>query len=213
MADVNASNNGGGDPDPIAPLSDAGRELALEELKFHHERQGAASDVVTTIIQNIFFLIGAGAIAATQVPEAVVVVPIVWAAWLLHSLQRARDSLKHQVYARALEARLNASLPLAERNLLLWNRVLTAGKPPLITTANFVYWLAVNLLAWVIAAVVLFREGWASLAFALIGLGVAVYAASLHAILTNGSFERELLKEISREWSSTKYDAGRDRFQ
>lgn len=182
---------------PPEPLSEAAREIALEALKFHHDRQAAGSDSVTTIGQNIFILIGAGLIAATQVREALVFIPLFWSAWMLHSLQRSRDSIKHQVYARALEDLINSSL---ERRVHLWNRALTteALTPP-ITVANYAYWLILNLSSWVIGVVVLFKGGRPWLAAGLIILGLAVYAVTAFTLATNKRFEQECQSTIEND--------------
>ncbi len=59
-------------------MSDSAREVALAELKFHNERLAAGSEVVTTIGQYIFLLAGAGVLAATQIHEAILVIPLFW---------------------------------------------------------------------------------------------------------------------------------------
>jgi hypothetical protein len=162
-------------------------DAALAELKFHHDRLASGSDAVTTIGHNIFFLVAAGVLAATQIREAIVLVPLFWSAWMLHSLQRSRDSIKHQVYARSLETYINEKLGTP---VLLWNRVLTTGRlSPLITVANFAYWGILNLTAWVAGVVVLAQRGHGWWAVGLATLGATVYAVAVQVVVTNATFE------------------------
>ncbi|WP_156036008.1 hypothetical protein [Blastococcus sp. URHD0036] len=179
----------------LPQLTVEARDLAIEELKFHHDRQAAGSDVVTTIGQNIFILVGAGLVAATQVQEALVFVPLFWSAWLLHSLQRARDTIKHQVYARTLESLLNEAV---KTPILVWSRTLTSGRlsSTPASMANFAYWGLLNLASWIIGIVVLFDHKHTLLAYLLIAACVSVYGIAGYTFLTNSNFEEECQRAI-----------------
>jgi hypothetical protein len=194
----------GDDKDDVSPepviFDEGALKLAQEHLKFHHDRIAAGSDVVTTIGQYIFILFGAGAIAATQIPPVFVVVPLFWSAWLLHSMQRTRDSIKHEVFARQLEISINHSL---QQPVLLWNVALTGGsskvKTPVVSVLNYGYWITLNLSSWVIAVVLLFRTEYRVWAYPVIGLGIVVYAGVIEWLCTNGRFKKSCEKAVREQ--------------
>lgn len=165
------------------------REVALAELKYHRERLASGSEAVASIGNYVFFLVGAGLLAATQLPAAIVVIPLFWSAWLLLALQRAWDSMKHEEHARWLEDRINETLDGAP--VVLWNTVSahrSVGRP-LVTLFNFSYWVLLNMVAWVVSVFILVHEHYVVAAWGAAATCVLVYVACLIVI---GQRERAL---------------------
>lgn len=163
-------------------------DAALEELKFHHDRIASGSDSVTQIAQYNFVLFGAALIAASKVPEVFGIIPLFWGAWLLHTIQRVHDSIKHEVYARFLEERINLALG---ENLLLWNVALTSKKSSSVGFSNYFYWMALDVASWITTIVILVRQEHllATLGFCLAWL--TIYGFAIRGFLSINAYPAE----------------------
>jgi hypothetical protein len=185
------------------------REVAVQQLRFHQERIAEGSDVVSTIMQNIFWAFGVGVLAATQVREAIAIIPVFWSAWMLHALQRSRDTKKHEIYARELEHKLSADLG----QQLLWNSKLTSdglGKKPKVEELNTGYWVILNAASWLATAGYFITEKEMLMGYSLAVGFLVMYGAVGLYLVKNRDFEKactKLVKEqINLKWNGTKWE-------
>lgn len=114
---------------------------------------GGMMNAVTSIA------VGAGVIAATQVPESFVAVPLFWTAWLLHAQILDLEALKDGEHARWLEAlarnAFGVEIFVSESRL---TRRAARGRP-LVFYASFLYTALLNAGSWIAAVVILVHQG------------------------------------------------------
>lgn len=172
------------------------QEVLLAELRYHRERLAEGAEAVTVIGQHIFVLVGVGAVASTQSARAIVIIPLFWTTWLLHGLQRAWDGMKHEIFAVDLERRLAALHP--DEGLTLWNSAAAHKEyaTPLVATANFAYWVLLNLTAWCVAVVVLLRASHPYDAVALTVVGVGTYVVCWRIVAEREQAVAELRQKL-----------------
>lgn len=134
---------------------------------------GSAMTAVTSIA------VGAGAIAATQAPEAFIAVPVFWTAWLLHAQILDLEALKDGEHAKWLEElgreAFGVEIFVSESNL---TRREQRRRPP-VFYASFLYTVLLNVGSWIAAILILVhqdRTGWAYLSGAVATLVVGVVA-------------------------------------
>jgi hypothetical protein len=150
------------------------------------------------IMQNIFWAFGVGVLAATQVREAIAIIPVFWSAWMLHALQRSRDTKKHELYAQALEEKLAYLGP----NFLLWNRILTSdhlGRKPRVEQLNTGYWVLLNATSWLAPGGYFVIKRELLLGYGLIAGFVAMYGAVVTYLIRNSDFEDKCRTKVRGE--------------
>ena len=166
---------------------DAEREALITELQRVYQRLEGGSTSTTTVISFIFVIFAGGIVAAKQIPEAFVVIPIFWSAWVLYILTADRDSVKYGQYARYLERRLRVYF---NQPIFVWesrvNRSAT-GRPYLVAF-TYAYWCLPGVIAWIITVVVFIRlhEPWYALAAG--AVGSAVWVTALFAVKSRSTF-------------------------
>lgn len=149
-----------------------------DELSRVYERLRSPS--TTSVGQYTAIVLASGLLAAARYPEAFVVVPVFWTAWMLHALVLDLDSVKLAVYARWLERQANRELG---RQVFVWESDLAdRGRVnrPIAYPASVCWWALMNIAAWTIAIVIFLKAERTLLAAVLIAAafgahGVAVW--------------------------------------
>lgn len=158
-----------------------------------------------SIIQLILVLLGVGLFAANEVRELFVVVPLFWSVWMFYGLTVDRDTLKYEVYASHLEERANALLQemaadeSAQSTVFRYRTTLTSlslSEP--IYLASYAYWTVLNITSWVIAVVILHREGYEAPAIVLAAVGVLVWAVVVATVISRPSAKRSYEAAMGR---------------
>jgi hypothetical protein len=138
-------------------LKGARLRAMLAELQRVYEHLERNNESPRTVIQFMILAFGAALIAAAEVPEALVAVPIFWTIWLLYSRLVDFNTLKLSLYAQYLENELNEALG---KPVFFWeSRVTQRGNVrPFITVINFGYWAALALVSWIAGVAVLLDQ-------------------------------------------------------
>jgi hypothetical protein len=179
-------------------MEDDAREVAGEELSRIRDRLSSSAASTAVVIQFIIVIFAGAIIAAAKYPAAIVILPLFWSVWLLHSLMSDRDTIKFAAYARVLEKKINDSLGV---ELLVWENRLTerTNSRPLIFQASYVYWALLNLASWVLAIGVLVHKGMWPWAIVLGLLGATVWIVVLVTVKTRDDYaqrQEEILSAL-----------------
>jgi hypothetical protein len=128
-------------------LGDVRSRVLLLELQRVYEHLERNNEGALRVIQFIILAFGAALIAAAEVPEAFVAVPIFWTVWLLYSRLVNFNTLKLALYARYLEKQVNAAL---KSPVFFWeSRATQRGNVrPFIFDLNYAYWAVLSAASW-----------------------------------------------------------------
>ena len=170
----------GDDAQPSAerrPVGDAEKAAIVSEIQRLYARlTPSATGVTMNAVSSI--AIGAGAIAATRVPEAFITIPIFWTAWLFHSLILDLEALKDSSHLRWLEAIGNQILdvPIFVSETALTRRNQRAR--PAVFYASFCYTTLLTFGSWIAAIWIFVERGhrWWAVAIAVLAAAVVSVA-------------------------------------
>jgi hypothetical protein len=160
MDGADDSPDSGGDENLASSIGRDGVDLDVAVAELHRVYGRIHASSMYNVIQYIAVILAAGILAAGEVREAFVIVPLLWSAWMLYVLMVDRDTAKYALYAAWLEEHLNSRLTY---NLFKWETRLSHRhyRRPLIFQVTWVYWGALNIASWVVGCVILEREsGW-----------------------------------------------------
>lgn len=179
-------------------VEDDAREVAGEELRRIRDQLSNSVTSTVAVLQFIIIIFAGTIVAAAKYPVAIVVLPLFWSVWLLHSLMTDRDTIKLAAYARTLEKKINTSLRV---ELLVWENRLAArtNRRPLIFQASYVYWALLNLASWALAIGVLVHQGMWPWAIVLGLLGATLWLIVLVTIKTRDDYaqrQEEILSAL-----------------
>lgn len=163
---MSGSDKQAANPNRPGSIGDAEKAAIVSEVQRLYSRL-TPSATSTTMNAASSIAIGAGAIAATQVPEAFVIIPILWTTWLFHSLILDLEALKDSAHLRWLETIANQALDV---RILVSETALTRRanrRRPLVFYASFSYTALLAVGTWVAATWILVereRPWWAAAA-------------------------------------------------
>jgi hypothetical protein len=191
--------------------------LEIGHLKDEHSRAMASLETrnmnSSQVVQFLIIIFGAGALAAAKFPVAFCSVPIFWSGWLLQMVSMDQDSLKLAAYARWLEARLNERLKDAgQRPVYEFEQKLAKRHGPRQPThvALYVYGMTINVVSWIIGAVVLSRATSWPIGALFILPGAATWTVALRSVMSRDWLFEEYARVLDeREHTASEVAAGR----
>ena len=180
--------------------ADAERDALIGELTRIYERLSTSGTTTTTAMGFIFVIFAGGLVAAEEIPEAFVVIPLFWSVWVLYILMIDRETIVYSAYAQYLEQRLESHFTSP---IFLWEgRVLNRHQTsrPYLVSFTYAYWCLPGILVWVIAVMIFHHEHEPLYAILSAVMGTSVWTTALIAVIRRGHYSktvRQFFRELA----------------